>query len=108
MNDIQEGEEKLRAEINKNLMEYKTKVELLQIQLNFDVKSNQSLEMSTSILDECRYYKQLYFKLVDIKKERKNKYDSLMNKQNELCKLLDERPYEFNSSGNIKLLFLFV
>lgn len=75
-------------------------MDLLQIQLNVEATSEQKLERNASLLDECRYYKQLYFNLLDIKKERKNKYDSLMSKQNELCELLDERPYEFTTSSN--------
>lgn len=99
MNDIHEGENKLREEINKNLIEYKSKVELLQMQLNVEAMFDPPLVTSQSLLDECRHYKQLFYRLLDIKKERKNKYDSLMSKQSELCELLGEAPYEFTSSS---------
>lgn len=99
MKDINEGEHKLRDEITKNLLEYKTKVEMLKFQLNVEAMCEPASLTSQSLLDECRHYKNIYFKLLDIKKERKNKYDSLMSKQNELCELLGEAPYEFQSES---------
>lgn len=110
VNDINEGEHKLRANIEKNLIDYKQKVELLQMQLQLSLSDDElrynATSTSGSLLDECRHYKSLYLKLLDIKKERKNRYTSLMNRQNELCSVLNERPYEF-ASNSMQLHTLF-